>query len=178
MLLRRTPQPTRVKPKESGAKTKRKNKKKEYNNNNNRNDNFSVRSRDCTPLARWTEMPMPMLCERLLRPPLPKPKRRPRWCCVERSSKAYGPKTEHKRRKNQTGNDRYNFFLPCSFFFCFLGRRVLGIGIKKSENSNNAKSLTHTHTQSDSRETKETGDGRIDSQPAIPKVAASFSLHF
>lgn len=140
MLLRRPPQRTRT-AKESGQNET---KKQSTATTTTEMITFQFEAK-LYPLGALTEMPMLRLR------PLPKPKRRPMLLLplllmmlrrtLEQSVRAKNRTQKAKKPNRQRSIQFFSFFL-----FCFVGRRVLGIAIKKSENSNNAKSLTHTHT--------------------------------
>lgn len=143
MLLRRPPQRTRT-AKESGQnETKKQSTATTTTTTEMITFQFEAK---LYPLGALTEMPMLRL--RPLLRPLPKPKRRPMLPLLllmmlrrtlEQSVRAKNRTQKAKKPNRQRSIQFFSFFL-----FCFVGRRVLGIAIKKSENSNNAKSLTHT----------------------------------
>lgn len=141
MLLRRPPQRTRT-AKESGQNETKKQSTATTTTTEMITFQFEAK---LYPLGALTEMPMLRLR------PLPKPKRRPMLLLLplllmmlrrtlEQSVRAKNRTQKAKKPNRQRSIQFFSFFL-----FCFVGRRVLGIAIKKSENSNNAKSLTHTH---------------------------------
>lgn len=139
MLLRRPPQRTRT-AKESGQnETKKQSTTATTTTTEMITFQFEAK---LYPLGALTEMPMLRLR------PLPKPNRRPMLLLLmmlrrtlEQSVRAKNRTQKAKKPNRQRSIQFFSFFL-----FCFVGRRVLGIAIKKSENSNNAKSLTHTQT--------------------------------
>lgn len=188
MLLRRPPQRTRT-AKESGQNETKKQSTATTTTTEMITFQFEAK---LYPLGVLTEMPMLRLR------PQPKPKRRPMLLpllllmmlrrTLEQSVRAKNRTQKAKKPNRQRSIQFFSFFL-----FCFVGRRVLGIAIKKSENSNNAKSLTHTHkhTQRVSgtvgltalteriQGRQKTGDWRIDSQPgSIPKSQLHFHCIF
>lgn len=155
MLLRRPPQRTRT-AKESGQNETKKQSTTATTTTEIITFQFEAK---LYPLGALTEMPMLRLR------PLPKPKRRPMLPLLlmmlrrtlEQSVRAKNRTQKTKKPNRQRSIQFFSFFL-----FCFVGRRVLGIAIKKSENSNNAKSLTHTHRHTHTQRENQR-DSRTDS---------------